>query len=225
MLYKKLLIFLNYSGKLDILNAARKIDQKAKDLKGKIFVTSGLGGMSGAQPKAAVIAKGVCIVAEINPHATYKRFDQGWVDEVFTDLDKLLDKAISAKEKKQAISLAYNGNIIDLWEKIIERNIHIDIGSDQTSLHNPWAGGYYPVGISYEDANKMMSDNSEQFKKEVQKSLIRHSNAINTLTKKGMYFFDYGNAFLLEASRAGADILNSKGDFKYPKSYLLHAIS
>ncbi len=201
---------------ITILNAARKIDPKAKDLKGKIFVTSGLGGMSGAQPKAAVIAKGVCIVAEINPHATYKRFDQGWVDEVFTDLDKLLDKAISAREKKQAISLAYNGNIIDVWEKIIERNIYIEIGSDQTSLHNPWAGGYYPAGISYEDANKMMTDNSEQFKKEVQKSLIRHSNAINTLTKKGMYFFDYGNAFLLETSRAGADILNSKGDFKYP---------
>ena len=201
---------------ITVLNAARKIDPKAEDLSGKIFVTSGLGGMSGAQAKAGVIAKGVCIVAEINPQATYKRQEQGWVDEVFTNLDELLDRAIIAREQKEAVSLAYDGNIVELWERIVERNIHIEIGSDQTSLHNPWSGGYYPVGMSYEAANEMMIKNTEQFKKEVQKTLIRHTDAINTLTARGMYFFDYGNAFLLESSRAGADILNAKGDFKYP---------
>ena len=201
---------------ITVLNAARKIDPKAEDLSGKIFVTSGLGGMSGAQAKAGVIAKGVCIVAEINPQATYKRQEQGWVDEVFTNLDELLDRAIIAREQKEAVSLAYDGNIVELWERIVDCNIHIEIGSDQTSLHNPWSGGYYPLGMSYEAANEMMIKNTEQFKKEVQKTLIRHTNAINTLTAKGMYFFDYGNAFLLESSRAGADILNAKGDFKYP---------
>ena len=200
---------------ITVLNAARKIDPKAKDLSGKIFVTAGLGGMSGAQPKAAVIAKGICIVAEVNPQATYKRQKQGWVDEVYTNIDKLLDRAISAREKKEAVSIAYDGNIVDLWERVVERNIHIEIGSDQTSLHNPWAGGYYPVGISYEDANEMMVNKPEQFKKEVQKTLVRHTNAINTLSERGMYFFDYGNAFLLEASRADADILKPNGDFKY----------
>ena len=201
---------------ITVLNAARKIDPKAEDLSGKIFVTSGLGGMSGAQAKAGVIAKGVCIVAEINPQATYKRQEQGWVDEVFTNLDELLDRAIIAREQKEAVSLAYDGNIVELWERIVDRNIHIEIGSDQTSLHNPWSGGYYPVGMSYEAANEMMIKNTEQFKKEVQKTLIRHTDAINTLTARGMYFFDYGNAFLLESSRAGADILNAKKDFKYP---------
>ena len=201
---------------ITVLNAARKIDPKAEDLSGKIFVTSGLGGMSGAQAKAGVIAKGVCIVAEINPQATYKRQEQGWVDEVFTNLDELLDRAIIAREQKEAVSLAYDGNIVELWERIVERNIHIEIGSDQTSLHNPWSGGYYPLGMSYEAANEMMIKNTEQFKKEVQKTLIRHTDAINTLTARGMYFFDYGNAFLLESSRAGAAILNAKGDFKYP---------
>jgi urocanate hydratase len=201
---------------ITILNAARKIDNTAKDLSGKIFVTAGLGGMSGAQPKAGVIAKGVCIVAEVNSQATYKRYEQGWVDEVYKDLDKLLDRAITAREKKEAVSMAYDGNIVELWEKIVERNIHIEIGSDQTSLHNPWAGGYYPVGMSYESANKMMVNKPKQFKKEVQKTLIRHTNAINTLTARGMYFFDYGNAFLLEASRANADILKPNGDFKHP---------
>ena len=201
---------------ITVLNAARKIDPKAEDLSGKIFVTSGLGGMSGAQAKAGVIAKGVCIVAEINPQATYKRQEQGWVDEVFTNLDELLDRAIIAREQKEAVSLAYDGNIVELWERIVDRNIHIEIGSDQTSLHNPWSGGYYPVGMSYETANEMMIKNTEQFKKEVQKTLIRHTDAINTLTARGMYFFDYGNAFLLESSRAGAAILNAKGDFKYP---------
>ena len=201
---------------ITVLNAARKIDAKAEDLSGKIFVTSGLGGMSGAQPKAGVIAKGVCIVAEVNPQATYKRHEQGWVDEVYTDLDKLLDRAIAARENKEAVSIAYNGNIVEIWERIVEREIHIEIGSDQTSLHNPWAGGYYPIGMSYENANEMMSNNPEEFKKEVQKTLVRHTNAINTLTERGMYFFDYGNAFLLEASRACADILKDNGDFKYP---------
>ena len=200
---------------ITVLNAARKIDPKAEDLSGKIFITAGLGGMSGAQPKAAVIAKGVCIVAEVNPRATYKRHEQGWVDEVYKDLDELLDRAIEARTKKEAVSIAYDGNIVDLWERVVDRNIYIEIGSDQTSLHNPWAGGYYPVGMSYETANEMMANNPEQFKKEVQKTLVRHTNAINTLSKRGMYFFDYGNAFLLEASRAGANILNEKGDFKY----------
>ena len=204
---------------ITILNAARRIDPKAKDLRGKIFVTSGLGGMSGAQPKAGVIAKGVCIVAEVNPKATKKRYDQGWVDEVFEDLDKLLDRAITAREKKETVSLAYNGNIVELWEKVVERNIHIEIGSDQTSLHNPWSGGYYPIGMSYNDANNMMTRNPIKFRKEVEKTLNRHVNAINKLTKRGMYFFDYGNAFLLEASRAGADIINKKGQFKY-QSYV-----
>ena len=201
---------------ITVLNAARMIDPGTQDLSGKIFITSGLGGMSGAQPKAGVIAKGVCIVAEINPKATYKRHDQGWVDEVFLDLDKLLDRAITAREDNEAVSLAYNGNIVDLWERVVERNINVDIGSDQTSLHNPWAGGYYPAGVSYEEANKMMVKDPKQFKIEVQKTLIRHTNAINTLTKRGMYFFDYGNAFLLESSRAGADILEPNGAFRYP---------
>ncbi len=201
---------------ITILNAARKIDAKAKDLSGKIFVTSGLGGMSGAQSKAGVIAKGVCIVAEVNPQATYKRHKQGWVDQVFSDLDELLDRATTARDNKEVVSLAYDGNIVDLWERIVERNIHIEIGSDQTSLHNPWAGGYYPVGMSFKEANEMIANNPEKFKKEIRKTLVRHTNAINTLTERGMYFFDYGNGFLLEANRAGADILNEKGDFKYP---------
>ena len=204
---------------ITVLNASRKIDPKAKDMSGKIFVTAGLGGMSGAQPKASVIAKGVCIVAEINPEATYKRHSQGWVDEVFQDLDQLIDRALVAKENKEAVSIAYDGNIVDLWEKLVERQIKIELGSDQTSLHNPWAGGYYPVGFSYSESNKMMVENPKRFKKEVEKTLIRHTKAINTLTKRGMYFFDYGNAFLLEASRAGADILDKKGNFKY-QSYV-----
>ncbi len=201
---------------ITVLNASRKIDASAKDMSGKLFVTAGLGGMSGAQPKAGVIAKGVCIVAEINPEATYKRHEQGWVDEVYKDLDHLIDRALNAKENKEAVSIAYDGNIVDLWEKLVERKVNVELGSDQTSLHNPWAGGYYPVGMSFEDANNMMVNNPEQFKKEVQKTLIRHTNAINTLSDRGMYFFDYGNAFLLESSRAGAEILNDNGDFRYP---------
>ena len=204
---------------ITILNAARKIDKLAEDLKGKIFVTSGLGGMSGAQPKAAVISKGICIVAEINKKATQKRHEQGWVDLVFDDLDLLLDRAILAKNNKEAISIAYNGHIVDLWEKIIERDLKVDIGSDQTSLHNPWAGGYYPQGMTYQDANDLMVTNPTLFKEKVQETLRKHVNAINKLSNKGMYFFDYGNAFLLEAKRAGADILDNKGNFKY-QSYV-----
>ena len=201
---------------ITVLNAARKIDPKSKDLSGKIFVTSGLGGMSGAQAKAAVIAKGVCIVAEINEDAINKRHHQGWVDEIYDDLDKLIKRAISAKNNKEALSIAYKGNIVDLWEKIVELNIHIDIGSDQTSLHNPFAGGYYPVGLNYQEANTLMVEQPEEFKNKIQETLIRHTKAINKLTKKGMYFFDYGNAFLLEAKRAGADILDQSNKFKYP---------
>ncbi len=204
---------------ITILNAARKIDKKAADLKGKIFVTSGLGGMSGAQPKAAVISKGICIVAEINKKATQKRHEQGWVDLVFDDLDLLIDRAIQAKQKNEAISLAYNGHIVDLWEKIIERNLKVDIGSDQTSLHNPWAGGYYPQGMDYSEANKLMVENPSLFKKKVQETLRNHVKAINILSDKGMYFFDYGNAFLLESKRAGADILDKDGNFKF-QSYV-----
>ena len=201
---------------ITILNAARKIDPKCENLEGKIFITSGLGGMSGAQPKASVIAKGVCIIAEINTEATYKRHEQGWVDEVFDNIDKIISRAVEARKNKEAISLAYNGNIVDLLERILELDINIDIGSDQTSLHNPYAGGYYPVGYSFKESNEMMAHNPSKFKKEVRKTLIRHTNAINQLTNKGMYFFDYGNAFLLEASRANAEITNHTGKFKYP---------
>ena len=201
---------------ITVLNAARKIDPKSKNLKGKVFLTAGLGGMSGAQPKAAVIAKGVCLVAEINTAAIKKRKKQGWVDEVYKDLDLVLKRTLQARKNKEAVSIAYEGNIVDLLEKIETKNINIEIGSDQTSLHNPFAGGYYPVGLSFKESNKMMSNNPKQFKKKVQESLIRQTNAINKLTKKGMYFFDYGNAFLLEASRAGADILKKNGSFKYP---------
>ena len=201
---------------ITVLNAARKIDPKSKNLKGKVFLTAGLGGMSGAQPKAAVIAKGVCLVAEINTAAIKKRKKQGWVDEVYKDLDLVLKRTLQARKNKEAVSIAYEGNIVDLLETIVTKNINIEIGSDQTSLHNPFAGGYYPVGLSFKESNKMMSNNPKQFKKKVQESLIRQTNAINKLTKKGMYFFDYGNAFLLEASRAGADILKKNGSFKYP---------
>ncbi len=204
---------------ITILNAARKIDPLAKDLSGKIFVTSGLGGMSGAQPKAAVISNGVCIVAEINKKATIKRHEQGWVDLIINDLDKLIDRAVKARNEREALSIAYNGHIVDLWERLVERNIQVDIGSDQTSLHNPWAGGYYPQGMKYEDANSLMVNNPSLFKEKVQETLRSHVNAINTMAKRGMYFFDYGNAFLLEAKRADADILNESGNFKF-QSYV-----
>ena len=198
---------------ITVLNAGRMIDDKG--MGGKLFVTAGLGGMSGAQPKAAKIAGAVSITAEINKKATYTRHSQGWVDEVFTDLDDLLDRSKEALKNKEAVSLVYQGNVVTLWEKLAESDIHVDLGSDQTSLHNPWAGGYYPVDFTLEESNQMMAKEPVKFKEEVQKTLRRHTDAINKLAKKGMYFFDYGNAFLLEASRAGADIMN--GDqFKYP---------
>ena len=202
---------------ITVLNAARMRQKSAgDDIRGKIFVSSGLGGMSGAQPKAAVIAGVIGVVAEINPKAVHTRYSQGWVDEVYTDLDKLMERIVKAKDAKEAISLAYQGNVVDLWEKFIESGVNVDLGSDQTSLHNPWAGGYYPAGISFEESNRMMAEEPERFKEEVQATLRRHAAAINILSERGMYFFDYGNAFLLEASRAGADIMSENGRFKYP---------
>ncbi len=200
---------------ITVMNAARK-KFGGKIPKGTLFVTAGLGGMSGAQPKAARIAGLVSITAEVNPKATYKRHEQGWVDEVYSNLDELIARTEKARKNGEAVSLAYDGNIVDLWEALVERNINVDIGSDQTSLHNPWAGGYYPVGFTYEESNKMMAEEPERFKQEVQKTLRRHADAINKLTSKGMYFFDYGNAFLLEASRAGADVKGVDREFKYP---------
>ena len=181
-----------------------------------LFVTSGLGGMSGAQPKAGNIAGVVSITAEINPLAAQKRYDQGWVDELHTSLDELIPAALKAVEEKRTVSMAYVGNAVDLWERLAEKEIHVDLGSDQTSLHNPWAGGYYPVGLSLEESKRMMAEEPQLFKEKVQASLRRQVAAINKLTEKGMYFFDYGNAFLLESSRAGADILKEDGRFRYP---------
>lgn len=199
---------------ITLLNAGRLM--KMKDLKGKLFVTSGLGGMSGAQAKAAVIAGAVGVIAEINPKAIHKRHDQGWLNEIFTDLDKLMERIKKAKKGKEAVSIGYLGNIVDLWEKLAKSDVKVELGSDQTSLHNPFAGGYYPASLTFEAANKMMASDPEKFKQEVNNSLKRQVAAINILTKKGMYFWDYGNAFLLEAKRAGADILDSKGEFRYP---------
>ncbi|MCK3686005.1 urocanate hydratase [Maribellus sp. YY47] len=199
---------------ITVMNAARL--HSPGELAGKIFVTSGLGGMSGAQPKAAVIAGMICVVAEINPKAVKVRHSQGWVDEVFTNLDELLGRMKKARENKEAVSLAYQGNVIDLWEKLAEENFPVELGSDQTSLHNPFAGGYYPAGLTFDESVKMMADQPELFGEKVYESLRRHVAAVNKMTDRGMYFWDYGNAFLLEASRAGADILNEKGGFIYP---------
>ncbi|MDD3772479.1 MAG: urocanate hydratase [Weeksellaceae bacterium] len=200
---------------ITVLNGCRKIDSNGTT--GKLFVTAGLGGMSGAQPKAGNIAGVISVTAEVNPAATYKRHEQGWVDEVISDLDELVNRVKKAKENKEVVSIAYDGNVVEVWEKFAEKNMHIDLGSDQTSLHNPWAGGYYPVGLSFEESNKMMAESPELFKEKVQESLRRHAAAINKHTAKGTYFFDYGNAFLLEASRAGADVMAENGiDFKYP---------
>lgn len=200
---------------ITILNAARM--HGSPDIGGKVFVSSGLGGMSGAQPKAAVIAGVVGVVAEINEKAIRTRYSQGWVDEVYDDLDLLIRRIRKASSGKEAVSLAFHGNIVDLWERLAEEDMHVDLGSDQTSLHNPWAGGYYPAGYSFEESNDMMVRDPEKFKACVQESLRRQVAAINKLTAKGMYFFDYGNAFLLEASRAGADILSGPdGKFRYP---------
>jgi urocanate hydratase len=202
---------------ITLLNAARKrLKAGETDLGGKLFVSSGLGGMSGAQPKAGVIAGVVSLVAEINPKAIEVRHSQGWVDEVYENLDKLIPRLRKAMEKKEAVSIAYQGNIVDLWERLVKDEIAVDLGSDQTSLHNPFAGGYYPAGLSLEESNKLMASDPDKFKEKVYESLRRQVKAINTLTAKGMYFFDYGNAFLLESSRAGADILAPDGGFRYP---------
>ncbi|MHC1706198.1 MAG: urocanate hydratase [Bacteroidales bacterium] len=199
---------------ITVLNAGRLHGDG--NLSGKVLVTSGLGGMSGAQAKAAVIAGAVGVLAEINPRVIHTRHSQAWVDEVYDDLDKLLARIQSARINKEAVSLAYQGNIVDLWEKFVKENVSIELGSDQTSLHNPWAGGYYPAGLSYEESNVLMVSDPAAFKKKVQESLIRQVNAIKALTKKGMYFWDYGNAFLLEAGRAGADVFKPDGTFIYP---------
>ena len=202
---------------ITVLNAGRKILKEGEtSIAGKLFVTSGLGGMSGAQPKAGNIAGVITVIAEVNQQATYKRHEQGWVDEVVSDINLLAERVKMAIEDKEVVSIAYDGNIVDVWEKFDEEDIYIDLGSDQTSLHNPWAGGYYPVELTFEESNKMMAEQPELFKKEVQKTLRRHAEAIKKHTDKGTYFFDYGNAFLLEASRAGADILNEDGTFIYP---------
>ncbi len=198
---------------ITVLNASRK---QGGTPAGKLFITAGLGGMSGAQPKAGNIAGVVSITAEINPSATDKRHSQGWVDEVYSDLDELFAKVNEARANKVARSFAYQGNVVDLWEYAAEHDIQVDLGSDQTSLHNPFAGGYYPVGYSFEESKQMMAEEPEKFKDAVYASLRRHVAAVNKLTAKGMYFFDYGNAFLLESSRAGADILNADGKFRYP---------
>ncbi len=202
---------------ITVLNAGRLTDKSASSgLEGKVFVTSGLGGMSGAQPKAAVIAGAIGVVAEINPKATHTRHSQGWVDEVFDDLDELVDRVRQAKNNKEAVSLAYQGNIVDMWEKLAGTDIHIEMGSDQTSLHNPYAGGYYPAGLTFEESNEMMASNPSLFREKVQASLVRHVNAVNKLVERGMYFWDYGNAFLLEAGRAGADVFKEDKTYKYP---------
>jgi urocanate hydratase len=205
---------------ITVLNAVRRIAKNRDDIKGKLFVTAGLGGMSGAQPKAGNIAGVISVTAEVNPKAAHTRHSQGWVDEIITDLNALSQRVKKAKEQKEIVSIAYLGNVVDVWEKFYIEGIHVDLGSDQTSLHNPWAGGYYPVGLTFEEANEMMANEPEKFNGFVQDSLRRHAAAVNKHTEKGTYFFDYGNAFLLEASRAGADVKGTNGnEFKYP-SYI-----
>jgi urocanate hydratase len=201
---------------ITVLNAGRKISRSGEGLAGKLFVTSGLGGMSGAQPKAGNISGCITVVAEVNPQAARKRHAQGWVDEIISDVNQLVARVRKAKAEKEVVSIAYEGNIVDVWEKFDTENIYVDLGSDQTSLHNPWAGGYYPAGMSFEDANQLMASDPEAFKASVQRSLRRQIAAINKHTAKGTYFFDYGNAFLLEASRAGADVMAADGiNFRY----------
>ncbi len=202
---------------ITVLNAGRRrLAPGRKDLGGMLFVSAGLGGMSGAQPKAGNIAGVVSIVAEINPKAVETRHKQGWVDEVYDSLDELIARAQQARAERKPLSLAYLGNVVDLWERLADEGIEVELGSDQTSLHNPWAGGYYPVGLSFEESKAMMAENPEEFKKRVQESLRRQVAAINRLADRGMYFFDYGNAFLLESSRAGADVTSPDGRFRYP---------
>ena len=202
---------------ITVLNAGRKISKNGEGLEGKLFVTSGLGGMSGAQPKAGNIAGCVSVTAEVNPKATETRHSQGWVDEVISEVGELAARVRKAKSDKEVVSIAYSGNVVDVWERFYEEDIQIDLGSDQTSLHNPWAGGYYPVGLSFEESNRLMAEDPVKFKEEVQKTLVRHVQIVNKHAQRGTYFFDYGNAFLLESSRAGADILAENGlEFKYP---------
>jgi len=202
---------------ITVLNAGRSHLPTGEDsLKGMLFVTAGLGGMSGAQPKAGNISGVVSVTAEINPAAVEKRFRQGWVDEVHTSLDELIPRIRKAVADKEVVSLAYQGNVVDLWERLADEEMMVNLGSDQTSLHNPWAGGYYPVGYSYEESRRMMAEYPEKFREAVQESLRRQVAAINRLAAKGMYFFDYGNAFLLESSRAGAEVMNPDGTFRYP---------
>ena len=207
---------------ITVMNAARKqlrakgIEGTRENMAGMLFVTAGLGGMSGAQPKAGNIAGVVSVTAEINPLAASKRYEQGWVDEMHSDLDELISRIRKATSGKETVSLAYVGNVVDLWERLADEGIKVDLGSDQTSLHNPWAGGYYPVGYSLEESKKMMAEDPAKFKEAVQASLRRHVAAINHLAERGMYFFDYGNAFLLESSRAGADVMRPDGTFRYP---------
>ncbi len=202
---------------ITVMNAARKRYAEGQTSpRGMLFVSSGLGGMSGAQPKAGNISQVVSVVAEINPKAAEKRYEQGWVDELHTDLDALIPRIRKAVADKEVVSMAYVGNVVDLWERLAKEQIKVDLGSDQTSLHNPWAGGYYPVGYSYEASNKMMAEEPERFRECVQASLRRQVAAINKLTERGMYFFDYGNAFLLESSRAGAEVMGRGGRFRYP---------
>lgn len=201
---------------ITVMNAGRKISGNNESLAGKLFVSSGLGGMSGAQPKAAVIAGAIGLIAEINSKAVKTRHSQGWVDEVYDNLDQVVARVRGAKAGKESVSLAYQGNIVDLWERLAEEDIKVEMGSDQTSLHNPWAGGYYPAGLTLEESQQLMAKDPVKFREKVQESLRRQVVAINKLTARGMYFFDYGNAFLLESSRAGAEIMNSGGTFRYP---------
>lgn len=201
---------------ITILNAGRRISKEGS-LRGKLFVSSGLGGMSGAQPKAAKIAGCISVTAEVNPKAATKRHEQGWVDEIVSDMPTLVARVKGAKEKNEVVSIAYQGNVVEVWEAFLEDNIKIDLGSDQTSLHNPWAGGYYPMGLTFEQSNELMATSPDKFKSLVQETLRRHATAINRHAERGTYFFDYGNAFLLEASRAGADVMSRDGiNFRYP---------
>ncbi len=202
---------------ITVMNASRKIQKTRSSKEGVLFLTAGLGGMSGAQPKAGNIAGVISVTAEVNPKASFKRHEQGWVDEIISDLDELCQRVKKAKANNEIVSIAFDGNVVDVWEKFYEENIIVELGSDQTSLHNPLAGGYYPVGMSYEASNEMMANQPELFKQKVQESLIRHAESVNKHAQRGTYFFDYGNAFLLEASRAGADVMAEDGiRFKYP---------
>jgi urocanate hydratase len=205
---------------ITVLNALRRLAKNRDDIKGKLFLTAGLGGMSGAQPKAGNIAGVISVTAEVNPKAAKTRHEQGWVDEIISDLDELSARVKKAQEAKEVVSIAYLGNVVDVWEKFDETGVHVDLGSDQTSLHNPWAGGYYPAGLTFEESNEMMANDPDKFKEYVQESLRRHAASVNKHTERGTYFFDYGNAFLLESSRAGGDVMAENHiDFKYP-SYI-----